>query len=86
LALIVATLAQFADLVTAHNMPAHKYEVNPLGALLLTDPLAALAVKAALALLIVSTVVVIRPKRPMLGHIVTAFAITFGLLGAFSNT
>jgi hypothetical protein len=77
------TLAQVADLATALCHGALWYERNPVGAGLLTEPLAAMGTKAALVALLVAVYVVL--GRGRLATAVVATGAIAGAVGAWSN-
>lgn len=80
---LALTLAQAADLGTALHHGASWYERNPVGAGLLTEPLAAVAAKAALVALLTAIYVVV--GRGRLGAAVVATGAIAGAVGAWSN-
>jgi uncharacterized membrane protein YozB (DUF420 family) len=84
--IVLLTVAQVADLVTALNMAPGKVELNPVGAELLALPLAAVAAKAALLGLLASVVAIIRHRRPQLARLIVLAGINAGVVGALSNS
>ena len=86
---ILLTVAQLADLITGYVQRPPGWtgiEHNPIAAALLATPLLAVAAKAALLALVVSTVAVVRSTRPRLAALVLVVGTAAGIVGALSNT
>ena len=75
--------SELADLATA--LQANR-ELNPLAALLLTQPLLGLAVKLGLIVFVVGVADLLDRRRPSLARLLLAFGTVAALFGAISNT
>jgi len=80
---VLFTLAELADFVTAERVAR---EYNPLGAVLLEEPLAGLAMKLALVAFVVAVADICARRRPGVARALLVFGTVVGIFGAVSNT
>ena len=79
----IFAVAQLADLVTAWRVAR---ELNPLAAVLLSEPLVGLVVKVLLIVFVVAVAELVARRRPGLARLLLLFGTVAGLAGVISNT